>query len=334
MAQEKAKPQAHSQEDGDLDEKIAKVLSDDGEPEGEAETQEADERTPDNAGESESSEGSEEAAQADPDEDISDLLDEEKQLDLERVKKLAKSYKHAQKLVGETSKERERLKKLPQLEKDASAAQVIRQYAANDPEFAEAIRQADARARGIKTPAKQPERRSESEKTPEEIEKELKEAMAKGDYRTFARLAPELNPDFREFRETKQKLAQAEERSRRQAMEAQIAAEKAEFEAKFEGVLFGPKQPGKHREVLDQELYDAFSNEVNDNLTFEQAFYVAAGKLGRLPERKKPKADPAKAQAMQAGRGVKNSPVVTSEKDDGEWEGFTKKSFRAHLNEV
>lgn len=355
-----ANAQARKDEGGDLDEKIAKAFFEDGEPAAQGEDKAAVEQDggdakkeavaeaqddagqPDgdgSAGQDEgdgSADGSEaggeqKAQPEDADEDISELLDESGAVDVDKLKKLAKSAKHAQKLIGQTAKDREKIKKLPELEQQAAFLSQLRERVKQDPELQEALRRSDARARGLPVPQAQAPAKSQDEVAPENVDEEVRKAMAKGEYKRAVSLAMRSDPEFREFQKTRQQLEAETMERRKRDEEARVQSELSTFKTKYNGVLFG--------DGADTELYEAWREEVNDNRTYEESLAVAAFKLGRLPaaaaqKNTKPvQGAGAKAQALGAGRGAKPTiPLSKSKQKDEVWEGFNPKTFKEALN--
>lgn len=338
-----ADTEATAQEQDDA--KIAKWMQ--GESQGEDEAKQPAEEevaegdgVQDKAGEPEEADGKEqesgEPAAGQPEEvDIKDMLDDEGNIDLEKVRKFKKSYTEAQKLVGKTAKDREKLKLLPQIEQEAAHYREFDRIFRSSPEVQQAVQQAVARERGMSVPAA-PKKQPENPAVDEDAEKKISELMRAGKYAEANRLSLRTSPEFQEFQEYKARLEQERAERQRLAQLDAIARERDEFEKEYEGVLFGPKKADNTRDILDQELYDAFYAEVNDHTPFKKAFAVAAFNLGRTPvSNKKTNTTPAKpsgakAQAMQTARGTKpTQPSKPSKGDD--WMGLNPKNIDSLL---
>jgi hypothetical protein len=326
------------------DAKIAAFMR--GESQGESDTKPAEEAeggVQDKAGEPKA--GSEQDAVAEDAEgqpepgddaalDVSDLLDEDGNIDLDKVRKLKKSAVEAQKLVGKTAKDREKLKQLPQIEKEAAWYREFDRLARAEPGIIEAVKRARAKELGMSVPAEVPQPKHEDPAAAAaEAEKKVSELMRQGKYAEASRLMIQSSPEFREFQEDKSRREQERiERQRRETIAA-IAKEREEFERKYEGVLYGPVKADGSRDVLDEELFDALYRNVNDHTTYENALAIAAFQLGRsvIKSTKTPaKPDGAKAQALSSGRGTKPAQPSKSE-DKEDWFGLNPKSVDQFL---
>lgn len=222
--------------------------------------------------------------------------DDQGELDLG---KLAKSYVEAQKLIGKTAKERERLNRLPEYEQKARLADDITRLANSHPDVALAIQTAVARERGQASPpaqAQQPQRAAQ----PENIKQKVTELMTAGHIDEAVSLAVESSPAYQRMIQLEEERRAAEARRAQEEQRQTLSREVSDFKRKYTGVLFD--EAGA---VKDQEMYDKIVNDtVRRTASYEDALKLAAYELGRMPT-KKAEPDPAKAQAMNQPKGTK-----------------------------
>ncbi len=213
--------------------------------------------------------------------------------------KLAKSYVEAQKLIGKTAKERERLNRLPEYEQKARLADDITRLANSHPDVALAIQTAVARERGQVSPpvqAQQPQRAVQ----PENVKQKVTELMTAGHIDEAVSLAVESSPAYQRMMQLEDERRAAEARRAQEEQRQTLSREVSEFKRKYTGVIWDDAGA-----VKDQEMYDKIVNDtVRRTATYEDALKLAAYELGRMPT-KKAEPDPAKAQAMNQPKGAK-----------------------------
>lgn len=278
--------------------------ADEGQPEGEAEGNQPAETAPALEGQpDEAAKEQEDAVEVDV--DITDLRDEKGSFDLKKVANLKKSYEHAQKLVGQTAKEREKLNKLPQLEDAAAKLGYLEELAALNPAIlAEVDRAKQVKAGRASAPA-QP-----AANKPEDVEKVVSESMAKGKYRDAVKAIIDSDPEIQELRRHKAELAELKRQEAEKAQQNEWRREREAWQSAYNGVIFDAK--GK---VIDQELYDKINNEtLGQTATYEDATLLAMAKLGRSFNTK-PSNTKAKAQASASPQGRAPARKPASEDD-------------------
>lgn len=319
----------------DLDAELVKALHDEPEaaqatPEGKAEAEQpeaaADESNPEaeapaNEGQPEA-EGSEAAGLAD-DVEIKDLLDEGGKLDLNKIKNLKKSHAHAQKLVGQTAKDRENLKYLAEYQKKAGLLDTFEQLTSLNPNILEEVKRAQMAQRGAPM---QPQAQHPNK---EETRKKIAEKMRGGEYEEAFNAWLNDNPEVQEFRRTKAELA---EFKRQQQEEAQKKSWREERE-KWQGDnrdIFNEKG-----DVVDQELYDYIQNNtLGRTASYKDATTLARAELGRLPAQK-PKTNAAKTQAATIPQGRSPAPRKPAVDDTDEiMPGLTSASLLGELKKM
>lgn len=251
-------------------------------------------------------EGQPDAEQESEDEQfLAEMRGEDGEIDPVKAAKIAKSYKHAQKLIGQTAKDREALKLAQQKAQTFDQLDIlVGKHPSLKAEFERAIQ----KERGIPVPDPAPVAPKEPE-TPklssEELNKQMSELFRAGKFDAAVALYNQYDPRVQAAQRAADELKQAEARRQaewhRSQEEAKYAHELQDFRGKYKGTLFSDKG-----EVLDAELWGGIQAVYSEGkgVTYEEALWLAERKLGRSLG-KKPKVDPAKAQAARAPQGAK-----------------------------
>lgn len=246
-----------------------------------------------------------EEGQSEDEQFLAEMRGEDGEIDPVKAAKIAKSYKHAQKLIGQTAKDRELLKVAQQKAQTFDQLDIL---VGKHPELKAAFERAIQKERGIAVPDPAPVAPKEPE-TPklssEELNKQMSELFRAGKFDAAVALYNQHDPRVIAAQRAAEELKQAD--ARRQAEwqraqeEARYAHELQEFRGKYKGSLFSDKG-----EVLDAELWNGIQAVYSEGkgVTYEEALWLAERKLGRSLG-SKPKADPAKAQAARVPQGAK-----------------------------
>ena len=223
-------------------------------------------------------------------EELRELLTEDgKGFDIGKVKNLKKSHDEAQKRVGRTAKERERLKSLEQAEPKIRAFDQFDALVRADPELQDTLHRAVARSRGVPV-----EHRGAAR--PEDLRKEVTELMKAGHVDVAVEKRIRSRPAYHESHETKQRLeaqAAAQEKARQDAEnDRELAAARAKW---------GPS--------ADEEVMEKFRECIPQTASYDAAFKLAFFELGRTPSgTKKPATEAAvKAAATGVPQGAKGA---------------------------
>lgn len=228
--------------------------------------------------------------------------------------KLLKSYENAQQLIGKTASMRGELNRAKEVQ---AQFEQFRGLVESDKELAGAVGRAIQRKQGVTTPAET------QEVTAADLNKQVEEAYAKGDFAGAHRLLNQHDPNLKalEERAVRAERALAEQHAREQSRTQD--GELRDFTSRHvQDGLFD-----EHGQVKDVELFDAMkdiygSGAAYASLPYEDVFHIARSRLLRqtTPTTKvqvqtKPNTDKARAIAASRvqSRAVSREPANNQE---------------------